>query len=124
MRTSYFAKSSKNPGAISIARSSPHNYKGLSYIQLAPSWDLLNWYKNTLRMKTSIAKTNEGYAWRYRREVLHYLDPNIVYAELLKLTIHEPILLCWERPGEFCHRILVAKWLEANILKLLIPEIL
>ena len=23
------------------------------------------------------------------------------------------VMLCWEKPGEFCHRTLVGKWLEA-----------
>ncbi len=25
---------------------------------------------------------------------------------------HNPVLLCWEKPGDFCHRMVVADWLR------------
>ena len=28
---------------------------------------------------------------------------------------HDVILLCFEKPGEFCHRHLVAQWLKSNL---------
>ncbi|EDP8947924.1 hypothetical protein IDN71_003483 [Salmonella enterica] len=27
----------------------------------------------------------------------------------------EPVLLCWEKPGEFCHRQLVARWFRREL---------
>ena len=27
---------------------------------------------------------------------------------------HNPILLCWEEPGDFCHRMVVADWLRTS----------
>jgi len=32
------------------------------------------------------------------------------------------VLLCWELPGQFCHRRLVAEWLEKNLL-IEVPEL-
>ena len=48
----------------------------------------------------------------YQEFILSRLDPLQVAQELG----HGSILLCWEKPGEFCHRIVVADWLrEAGI---------
>ena len=46
----------------------------------------------------------------YKRVVLSNLDPAKVYADL-----SDAILLCWERPGEDCHRRLVAEWIESSL---------
>ncbi|EDQ8408608.1 hypothetical protein GO387_003587, partial [Salmonella enterica subsp. enterica serovar Senftenberg] len=27
----------------------------------------------------------------------------------------EPVLLCWEKPGEFCHRQLVSRWFRREL---------
>ncbi|EDW8799046.1 TPA: hypothetical protein G8N45_002632 [Salmonella enterica] len=27
----------------------------------------------------------------------------------------EPVLMCWEKPGEFCHRQLVARWFRREL---------
>ncbi len=34
----------------------------------------------------------------------------------------DAILLCWESPGEDCHRRLIAAWLESH-LKIKVPEL-
>jgi len=48
----------------------------------------------------------------YQAKVLFRLDPLQVAKELGQ----DSILLCWEKPEEFCHRIVVAEWLrEAGI---------
>ena len=48
----------------------------------------------------------------YQEFILSRLDPLQVAQELGQGSI----LLCWEKPGEFCHRIVVADWLiEAGI---------
>ena len=45
------------------------------------------------------------------QEILDRLDPRKVYQELGE----DAVLLCWEKPGEFCHRRLVAEWLEEHL---------
>ena len=68
-------------------------------MKLAPSWNLIK------------EKDEEIYTRRYYDEVLSKLDPRQVYEELGP----NAILLCWEAPGEFCHRRLVAQWLSENL---------
>ena len=106
MQTSYFAKSANNPLAISIARSAPKWYHGKHYPALAPSWSLV-------KVEDPIK-----YEYRYRREVLDRLNPKKVLAEIEE----NAILLCWEKPGEFCHRRIVAAWLSEE-LGIEIPEL-
>ena len=39
-----------------------------------------------------------------------------VYKDLMMLAGgEEPIICCFEKPNEFCHRQLVATWLEKNL---------
>lgn len=47
---------------------------------------------------------------------LSQLNPHIVMKELLEFGKREKdvILLCYEKPGEFCHRHLVANWFNKN----------
>ena len=59
--------------------------------------------------------------------ILERLDPANVADDLLRLAeLHEPILLCWERPPltttNWCHRSMVAEWLEQQV-GLPVPEI-
>jgi uncharacterized protein (DUF488 family) len=46
------------------------------------------------------------------QEILDRLDPRKVFYDDLG---EDAILLCWEKPGEFCHRRLVAEWIEAAL---------
>lgn len=106
MKTSYFAKktASADPNAVSIARWPPRWWTtGRRYIALAPSADLLK-------------RSKAGLPWpefvkEYQRDVLDKLDPAKVAADLGA----DAILLCWEKPGEDCHRRLVAEWLEKSL---------
>jgi hypothetical protein len=50
----------------------------------------------------------------YREEyqkILDKLDPQEVFEYLGE----NAILLCWEPPGKFCHRRLVAEWFEREL---------
>lgn len=56
-------------------------------------------------------------------EQLLALDPHQVVDELHTLTAGaDPILLCYETPSKFCHRRLVAQWLEQS-LNIQVPEV-
>ena len=98
--TSYYSnKALKSVGSlfglVGISQGVPKWYKGEVFKALAPSWA---W----VRMKDM----NE-YTRLYRSQVLSKLDPLEISQQL-----DNSILLCWEKPGEFCHRRLVADWLE------------
>ncbi len=82
---------------VSISRSTPNNIQCKHYAALKPSWDLINHWR---------ANHDEGYYRQAYGAILDKLDPRTVYEDLNK-----SVLLCYERPGEFCHRRLVAEWL-------------
>ena len=123
MKTSYFARAGSFPGAIAISQGVPPGYYGHRYLALAPSWDLLEWYKQELKQGASLTLVEESYTKRYQDEVLRVLYAPLVAEELLKLAApHEPILLCWEKPGKFCHRHLVAAWLGISVTEVGAPN--
>jgi hypothetical protein len=105
MITSNFARHNieKFHNSVSIARSSRW-FKGRRYPQLAPSRDLFTKYLACMVDETQ-------YAVEYRRDVLDKLDPARVFEELGS----DAVLLCWEAPEKFCHRRLVAAWLEYEL---------
>lgn len=114
MKTSCFAISGKDPNAVSIARyiDSRYNpYRGKKYLDLAPSPALFKAWKNR-------ELTEQEYEERFYQETLTKTTPQKVLADLGD----ESILLCYEPPGEFCHRRIVARWLE-EALEIAIPEI-
>jgi hypothetical protein len=100
LRTSYFARSAKEPGAVSIARFPPKWYAGTCYLPLAPPPALLK-----------IGDWDE-YRRRYREVVLSVLDPDEVLHDLgADRAGHDILLLCFEKERAHCHRGLVAAWL-------------
>ena len=107
MQTSYFAKYRESDG-VNIAIRHPSGFKGISYTSLFPKWSFLSQYK--------VDGDEEAYTKAYYEQVLSKLDPYKVYVDLKDCT-----LLCWEKSGSFCHRRLVADWLEKE-LGVYIPE--
>ena len=97
---------------VSIARWPPRGWKGRRYKALYPSIYLLTAWKEKC---IGLPKLYE--AW-YRAETLRCLDAKQVVADLGT----DAILLCYEKPGEMCHRRLVAEWLE-RATGLLVPEL-
>lgn len=61
----------------------------------------------------------EEYSRRYASEILSNLRPSDVYSALHKIaSVHrrdKVVLLCYESPEKFCHRHLVADWLNDNL---------
>ena len=102
MKTSSFKKYKGNLG-VSIALYSPNNWDGPKYLALAPSKQLF------YSIKTG--KINEEeYENGYHKDVLSKLDPEKIYEDL-----KENVILCWEDYGEFCHRHIIARWLEKEL---------
>ncbi len=52
-----------------------------------------------------------SYIEKFYDIVLSKLDPQTIFDELGENSV----LLCFEKPTEFCHRFLVAGWLEMNL---------
>jgi hypothetical protein len=114
--TSYFAKLKSLPDniiPISICGKAPDWYKGLQYKKLAPKYDFfMKWKEN---------HNNDYYIKCFNEQVLDKLDILTVVRDLIDLTsANESIvgkdfcLICYEKPTDFCHRHLVAKWLNDN----------
>lgn len=108
--TSYFAVISRLPDYIepvSIARWSPSWYRGKTFQKLAPPRDIFDKYERD--------KNEADYIQAYRKRVLSRLYPDNVIRELHTLTDKLNIaLICYEKPDDFCHRHLVADWLNEH----------
>lgn len=100
--TSYFAKY-RGENGISIARSQPMKDGKPYYDEMSnlkpPAWLLREYKMESLSV--------EEFEQHYHRLVLQGLNPH-AYAHKLQ----GKVLLCWEKPGDFCHRHLVADWLR------------
>jgi len=99
MKTSNFKLSGTDPNAIAISRGVPRGFKGRRCLPLAPAtWALVK--------ETDEAVFREKFMLQLER-----LDAKAILEEVGE----DAILLCWEKPGEFCHRRLVAEWLEREL---------
>lgn len=121
INTSYFSNwkniFNQNTLLISIAGKSPDFFTELTntytadykiYKKLAPKYEWWKeWHDNNL--------SNEWYEEKYNETVLSKLDPQQVFNELTDNNRKDVVLLCWEGRDKFCHRHLVAKWLENNL---------
>ncbi|MDG6938054.1 MAG: DUF488 family protein [Nitrososphaerota archaeon] len=112
IHTSYFAAARRlDPELfepISIARFQPEGCGYPEFRNLAPARPLLDdWRAGGL--------DEAGFERRYHKEVLDGLSPHVVAALLRGICEggREPVLLCWEGPGKFCHRRLAARWLRS-----------
>ena len=110
MKTSYYgrinSKLYKGFAKYGVQISANARYwNGPKYEPLFPTWDMIR------------LEDEEEYERRYRAEILDKLDPLEVYNDLGE----NAILLCYEsiakiESGEtFCHRHIVAKWLEEEL---------
>lgn len=107
--TSYYGMLKKIPSnimPISISRRKPEGCTISSFPFLAPSATLLSKYKKS------------GSKTEYVTEFNLYLDTlncNAIYGMLRTVSKDQDIvLLCYEKPDDFCHRHLVAGWFNKH----------
>lgn len=100
--TSNFSKNGKNELACSIAGWPPDWYSGKQYKKLSPKWEFFQQYKKD--------KNEENYIKEYYSQVLSKLNPEEVLKDL-----DGYILLCYEKETDFCHRFIVADWLNHHL---------
>ncbi len=128
MKTSYYAnvkkidKSQFEPVAISGDEGKLVGFTGRALRKLSPypffrKWkakedEIENNFKNNLISKEDYIKfkqeNQDDYIDKFYNIVLKPLDPQEIYEELGE----NAVLLCFEKPTNFCHRFLVAGWLE------------
>jgi hypothetical protein len=116
--TSYFTKIKSLPDyivPISICGKAPEWYKGLQYKKLAPKYDFF--------MKWKQDHDDAHYIKCFNSQVLNQLDCYEVCEELYEMAKQvakdpahfEVCLICYEKPGDFCHRHLVSTWMNRNL---------
>jgi len=115
--TSYYANVTKYPEIrpISIALYPPYYFKGDTFVTLAPPAELIMDYKaNKIDQDT--------YTFLYNKK-LSKLDPNEILNRLnFFISGEKPIALCcYETPDQFCHRHLVAAWLNNYFTTVKVP---
>lgn len=110
--TSYYAKMRNlNPNfvcvQISTSKPSWFLYAKDSIPELFPGWDLVN------GIKTGTI-TEEQYKREYL-ERLSVMDKSYILNRITEISnmngSKDVVLLCYEKPGDFCHRHLVGEWL-------------
>lgn len=99
----------KNGNHISISgdRGKKVNYKGKSLPILAPKLEFWKVWHNNIN-KISEHENTIYYVRNYYNQVLKNIDPE----NLLETLPNKTILMCYEDSKDFCHRHLVAFWLE------------
>lgn len=104
--TSYFAKAATLRKAgivpIGIALWPPRFFRGTSMKQVAPRRYMLN-----------DKLTDAEYEAMYRNDVLRLVNARGFIADLERASQGMDVALCcFEKPGDFCHRHILAKWLN------------
>lgn len=106
----FYKNNNKNYIFISICGKAPDWYTGVQYKKLAPKYDFfIKWKENY---------DNDFYIREYDSRVLSVLEPHAVVKDLYRnislsdvdINNLDIIFLCYEKPGDFCHRHLVSKW--------------
>lgn len=98
--TSYYGKSFNHPKAVAISCGIPSGFEGRVCKLVAPPWSLVSDYKEG-RINWAL----------YTMDYMDMLD-RIGERAITKLFSEGDVLLCYEKPGEHCHRHLLAEWLN------------
>ena len=91
---------------VCIAGYPAKGFTGGCYPKLAPRkiwWQ--EWYDNHL--------TNDWYKMKYQATVLNKLSPFQVRNDMQSYGT-DVVMLCYEKPSDFCYRHLVAKWMNGH----------
>jgi hypothetical protein len=104
VETSSFRRAKEDPRCVAISARVPKNYKGRRCKKLAPPYWMVQKSK-------SGEMTDEEFELQFKDCVLEKLDADKILEEIGE----DAILLCWEKPGEFCHRTLVGEWLSREL---------
>jgi len=99
--TSYYGTRRAVPSPVAISLKVPEDFRGEQFPELAPTAELEAAY--------ATGKIDEDrYIFLYRRllEERRLTPDNIVRRLPFTCT-----LMCWEKPYQFCHRHIAAKWI-------------
>lgn len=103
--TSNYARNGNHPDAVSISVTPPRWYPNLvHYPDLAPTWKIVKDYKDGI---TDIMQ--------YTSQYLDLLESRKLDPLKIAQELHGKIMLCYEKPTDFCHRHLAALWLQERL---------
>ena len=108
--TGYYAKVKKYKEnglePVAISGKVPDFFEGTTYPDFAPRYEMFQRWKNN-------EITNEGYTKEYRA-YLDTLNKEEVEFDFAPYNTEDNncVLLCYEKPEDFCHRHVLADWLE------------
>lgn len=106
IQTSNYARNGKNPDAISISCSSPQWFMGAKFPLLAPEWTMVDSIKKGLM-------SEKEYTMKYIDLIKNRRNQGQLTALMIYDMLPEnSILLCYEPPNEFCHRRVLAEWIN------------
>ncbi len=92
--------------SISGDKGKDAGFYGMCYPALAPKKEFWRKWKDNIG-KVSFEENTKFYITEYWNQVLSKLDPHVVAHDL-----NNSVLLCYEENTDFCHRHIVAVWLE------------
>lgn len=106
--TSYFANGKKLSKAgitmIGIALYPPKWFYGVSLKTVSPTYSILH------------EEDHDRYTERFKKEVLGRVDPKEFLESVERYSDGKDVALCcFEKPGDFCHRHIVAEWLNEKL---------
>jgi len=102
MKTGSF-RTYRGENGVSISLYPPLDYSGAQFPKLAPD-------RETFFAKKSGEIDEAQYEKQYRERVLSKVDAKTVYELFPK-----GVLLCFEGAGDFCHRRIVAAWIQEEL---------
>ena len=117
--TSYFGNIEKilasipDAGFVSIAGKTPDWFKGQKFKPLMPHYSWWKEWHSKFEGMLDSSESKDWYSKMYSKTVLDQLDPLDTARDLKDLVGWKPtFILCYETPEKFCHRHLVASWLN------------
>ena len=113
--TSCYSLNANSPDAIAISHVVPEYFEGKTLSKLAPTGDMLRKFKDDCLNYKPI---------NYRKAYIDLLKARGITPQSLIEEIPDgAVLLCYEPAGEFCHRRVLAEWIEQET-GFVIPETL
>lgn len=100
---------------VAISRTVPDWYSGRRCLELAPSEKLLAGYKDGL-------VTVSEYKRVYIKQLGRLGSPTDVVNRIIAKFGDDAILLCYESVSKFCHRHVLAEWLDCGVKEFGIPK--
>lgn len=91
----------------SIANSQPQPYQYAERRFLAPAWIKVCGLKNRMLSEDDFVAS-----YKFKLDNLSISELADLTYDMAEASIQDIIYLCWEPAGKFCHRNILADWLE------------